>query len=68
MSSDSQLTYTQPRGAQMAGVFCRTLNTECRMLNDSEVLGLGLGNGVNQVSDQFSQFNDPKWNLIHSVS
>ena len=42
-----------------------TLNAECWT---TEVLWLGLGNGVNQVSDQFSQFNDPKWNLIHSVS
>ena len=29
---------------------------------------LGLGNWVNQVSGQFSQDNDYKWNLIHSVS
>ena len=59
LSIDRQPTYTQLRGAQMAGVFCRTPNTECRMLNDSEVLWLGLGNGVNQVSGQFSQFEWP---------
>ena len=33
---------------------------ECRS-SDSEVSDLGLGNQVNQVSGQFSYFNDPKW-------
>ena len=27
-----------------------------------------LGNWVNEVLGQFSQYKDPKWNLIHSVS
>ena len=37
------------------------------MPNDSGVKWLGLGNWVNQVSGYFPQYNDPKWNLIHSV-
>ena len=28
----------------------------------------GLGNRVNQVLGQFFHYNDPKWNLIRSVS
>ena len=39
-----------------------------RQGNDSEVWCLGLGNWVIQVSGQFSQYNNSKWNLIHSVS
>ena len=39
-----------------------------RQRNDSEVWSLGLGNWVIQVSGQFSQYNNSKWNLIHSVS
>ena len=31
-------------------------------------LNFGLGNWVNRVSGQFSQYQDFKWNLIHSVS
>ena len=27
-----------------------------------------IGNWVNEVLGQFSQYKDPKWNLIHSVS
>ena len=50
------------------GEFCWTLNAECSMPNDSEVWGLGLGNWVNHVSGQFSQYNNSKWNLILSVS
>ena len=46
----------------------RTLNAECRAANDSEVLWLGLGNQVNEVSGQFSWYNDSKWNLIYSVT
>jgi len=34
----------------------------------AEVCWLGLGNWVNQVLGQFSQYDDPKWNPIHSVS
>ena len=37
------------------------------MPNDFGVKWLGLGNWVNQVSGYFPQYNDPKWNLIHSV-
>ena len=44
-----------------AGIFCRMLNAEQQMLNAK-------GNRVNQVSGLFSQYNDPKRNLIHSVS
>ena len=36
--------------------------------NVAQVSRLGLGNWVNQLSGQFSWYNDPKWNLIHSVS
>ena len=50
-----------------AGVFCRQPDPECRTPNDFEVQWL-VGNGVNQVSVQFFQYNDLKWNLIHSVS
>ena len=46
----------------------RTLNAECRTANDSEVLRVGLGNRVNEVSGQFFRYNDSKWNLIYSVS
>ena len=31
-------------------------------------MALKFGDWVNQVSGQFSQYTDPKWNLIHSVS
>ena len=46
----------------------RTLNAECRTANDSEVLWVGLGNRVFEVSGQFFRYNDSKWNLIYSVS
>ena len=31
-------------------------------------LVIRVGNWVNEVLGQFSQYKDPKWNLIHSVS
>ena len=45
----------------LAGVFGRTAN-------GSGVWWLELGNWVNEVSGHFSQYNDPTWNLIYSVS
>ena len=55
------------RENQHKRVFCRMPNANAEWLLKF-IDWLGLGNWVNQVSGQFSQDNDYKWNLIHSVS